>query len=153
MTPESAAPQPEQMAAFSRKHRTGLLTLVFTDLVESTQLKQSLGDHAGATLIQQHRSLVRGLLRQFPDSEEIETAGDSFLLLFHRPSDAVQFALQLQARLRQFNADRTPPLEDRFGVHLGEVVVREGSGGSRPKGLQGIAVDTCARVMSLTQGG
>jgi hypothetical protein len=38
MTPGSAVPQPEQVAAFFQKHRIGFLTIVFTDLVDSTAL-------------------------------------------------------------------------------------------------------------------
>ncbi len=52
-------------------------------------MKQRLGDKAGAALIQQQRALVRQLLATFPGAEEIETAGDSFLLSFPKPSDAV----------------------------------------------------------------
>src|ERR1043165_9924248 len=81
------------------RHQTGLITILFTDLVGSTALKQQLGDRTGASLIQQHHSLVRELLRGFPCGEEIETAGDSFLIVFTKPSDAVHFGLLLHARL------------------------------------------------------
>src|SRR5437870_981669 len=89
-----------QLAEFRRKHRTGLLTLLFTDIVGSAQLKQKLGDEAAVALIARHHELVRELRRGFSDAEEIETAGDSFLLVFVRPSDAVKFALRLHAELR-----------------------------------------------------
>jgi class 3 adenylate cyclase len=76
--------------ASGKPHRTELVTLVFTDIVGSTALKQQLGDKAGAALIQRHHALVREVRQPFADSQEIETAGDSFLLLFNRPSDAVR---------------------------------------------------------------
>src|SRR5512137_2505672 len=95
MDPQRALQHRVQVEEFRRQHRTGLVTLIFTDIVESTLLKHTLGDRAGAALIQQHRALVRELLRQFPESEEIETAGDSFLLVFSKPSDAVTFGLLL----------------------------------------------------------
>ncbi len=88
------------MVAFQRKHRTGLVTLVFTDLVDSVALRRQLGDQAGTSLLQAHRQLVRQTLVRFADAEEIETAGDSFLLLFARPSDAVKFALLVQMQTR-----------------------------------------------------
>jgi sigma-B regulation protein RsbU (phosphoserine phosphatase) len=44
-------------------------------------------------------------------------------------------------------------LEDRIGIHVGEVVIREQDGSPNPKGLSGVQVDTCARVMNLAQGG
>ena len=91
-------------------------------------MKQQWGDKAAAALIQRHHALVREVRRPFADSQEIETAGDSFLLLFNRPSDAVRFALLLQARLRQpLTAGSGSPVavRDRIGVHLGEIVIAE----------------------------
>src|SRR5713226_9104201 len=84
--------------AFGRKHRTGLVTLLFTDMVGSTALKQRLGDGAAADLFRSHHDLIRETLRQFAQAEEIETEGDSFLLIFATPSDAVVFALLAQFR-------------------------------------------------------
>ena len=55
-----------------------------------------LSDNALA-LIQQHHAKVREVLGQFPAGKEISTAGDSFFLVFGNPSDAVRFALLLQA--------------------------------------------------------
>lgn len=148
-TPDRGAPgQAEVFAPGSR-----LVALVFTDIVGSTALKHALGDRAGPALIQQHHQLRREILARLPAAEEIVAAGDSFLVMFHRASEAVQFALQLQSRLRQFNAGRELPLEDRVGIHLGEVVVEESGAGGKPRELQGLAVDTCARVMGLTGGG
>ncbi len=135
------------------RSQTGVVTLLFTDIVSSTALKQRLGDKAGAALIQQQRALVRQLLATFPGAEEIETAGDSFLLSFPKPSDAVKFALVLQGRLRGLNQGQTAPLEDRVGIHLGEVVIEQHEAGHKPKDLYGLQIDTCARVMSLAKGG
>jgi WD40 repeat protein/class 3 adenylate cyclase len=133
--------------------QTGVVTLLFTDIVSSTALKQRLGDKAGAALIQQQRALVRQLLNACPGAEEIETAGDSFLLSFAKPSDAVRFALVLQSRLRGLNEGQTTSLEERIGIHLGEVVVEQHQVGHKPKDLYGIQIDTCSRVMSLAKGG
>ena len=133
--------------------QTGVVTLLFTDIVSSTAQKQHLGDKAGAVLIQQQRALVRQLLTACPGAEEIETAGDSFLLSFAKPSDAVRFALVLQCRLRGLNAGQAVPLEERIGIHLGEVVVELHQAGHKLKDLYGIQIDTCARVMSLAKGG
>ena len=70
-TSATAGDSPVQPA----RHQTGLITIVFTDLVGSTALKQQVGDRTGASLIQQHHLLVRELLRGFKGGEEIETAG------------------------------------------------------------------------------
>ncbi|MBI4664542.1 MAG: protein kinase [Verrucomicrobia bacterium] len=138
---------------FGRKHRTGLVTLLFSDLVGSTALKQELGDLSGTQLILGHYKVVRELLHQFPEGEEISTAGDSFFLMFAKPSDAVKFALLFQGRMRRFQEDHGVPLAVRIGIHLGEVVIAQDQGSAKPKDLFGIQTDTAARVMSLAEGG
>jgi WD40 repeat protein/class 3 adenylate cyclase/tRNA A-37 threonylcarbamoyl transferase component Bud32 len=148
-TPATEGGSPVQPA----RHQTGLMTMLFTDLVGSTALKEAVGDRAGASLTQQHHGLVRELLGGFKGGEEIGTAGDSFLIVFARPSDAVHFGLLLHARLRAMNQGSAARLEDRIGIHVGEVVIWEQGGSPNPKGLTGIQVDTCARVMGLAQGG
>ena len=95
---------------------------------------------------------VREILRQFPDGQEISTAGDSFFLVFIKPSDAVRFALLLQARLRGLNQGSSHPELDRIGIHIGEVVIEEREGAAKPRDLYGMQVDSCARVMSLGSG-
>ena len=80
-----------------RSHHTRLVALVFTDLVDSVALRRSLGDHPAASLLQAYRQQTRELLKRIGGGEEIETAGDSFLLLFERPSNAVRFALLVSA--------------------------------------------------------
>ena len=70
---------------FQRKHRAGLLTLLFTDIVDSTKLKQSLGDREAVTVIQRHHAVIREILGHFSEGEEIETAGDSFFIVFTKP--------------------------------------------------------------------
>jgi class 3 adenylate cyclase len=52
MNPEAVGPDLGRFEAFQRKHRLGLLTLVFTDIVGSTQLKQQYGDTRAVELIQ-----------------------------------------------------------------------------------------------------
>ena len=85
---------------FQRKHRVGLLTLLFTDVADSTKLKQTLGEREGVAAIQRHHAAIREVLSQFREGEEIETAGDSFFIVFTKPSDAVKFSILVQARLR-----------------------------------------------------
>jgi class 3 adenylate cyclase len=63
MDPRDASASQVQVEAFGRRHRTGLVTLVFTDMVGSTALKQQLGDRAGTQLIEQDHALVRAMVR------------------------------------------------------------------------------------------
>ena len=164
---EQALQHRAQVEEFRRRHRTGLVTLLFTDIVGSTQLKTALGDHAGVALIQSHHALVRDILSQFKEAEEISTAGDSFFIVFVKPSDAVRFALLLQSKLRALAPANVRPPEagralpstphpgslcDRIGIHIGEVVIEEREGAAKPRDLYGVQVDLAARVMGLAQG-
>ncbi len=137
--------------ALTSERQSGVVTLLFTDVVGSTALKERLGDRTGVELLEQHHALVRQTIAQFKGAEEINVAGDSFLVLFPVPSEAVKCALVLQRRLGQLNQGRAVPVMDRMGLHLGEVLVQETGSGQR--NVHGIQVDTCSRVMSLAHGG
>ncbi len=130
-----------------------LTTLLFTDIVGSTALKQNLGDQQAVSLILQHHQLLRSNLALFPLAQEIETAGDSFFIQFSKPSDAVKFALLFIHRLRQWHQTTGAILWDRIGIHLGEVMIEDPAEANKARGFYGIQVDTCARIMSLAQGG
>lgn len=136
---------------FRRQQHTGILVLVFTDMVGSTQLKQNLGDQQAVAITKQHHAVVRELLDRFPESREIDTAGDSFFLVFVKPSDAVKFALQMQSAIRKLAQEMKQPLADRIGIHAGEVFIEDRQGSRKPLDLFGIQVDSAARVMSLAE--
>ena len=72
--------------------KSSLLSLVFTDLVDSTALKARLGDLDAGELIERHQERVRGL-RVETVGREVDTAGDGTFLTFETPSAAVTFAL------------------------------------------------------------
>jgi class 3 adenylate cyclase len=117
-----------------------LATILFTDLARSTERAQALGDAAWAALLARHNEAVRRELEHF-SGEEIDTAGDGFLALFDGPARAIRCALEIREALEILG------LEFRAGVHTGEVERRPGD---KPRG---IAVHTCARVMSLAEAG
>ncbi|NUN95774.1 MAG: protein kinase [Candidatus Omnitrophica bacterium] len=144
--------QRRRVEEFRARHKTGVLTLLFTDMVASTDLKRELGDAAGAVLIGLQQQAIRSALALFPDAEEISTAGDSFFITFHRPSDAVRFSLIVQARLRELSATTPRPLLVRIGIHMGEVFIDSGMEGPRKKDVLGIQVDAANRVMLLAVG-
>jgi serine/threonine protein kinase len=138
---------------FQRKHRTEQVTFLFTNLVNATELNHPRGDRPAAEVLPQLEALVRQVLQQFPEGEALQTTGDSWLLLFAKPAEAVGFSLLLQARLRQLHREDWTPLQSRVGIHMGAVAL--GEPGSEPpqNGFSGWAVDACARVMSLAKGG
>ncbi len=151
MEPAGACASRGQVEAFGRRHRTGLVTMGFTDIVGSAALKQQLGDHAGAQLIERHHALVRATLAEFSEGQELSTAGDSFFLVFVTPSEGVKFALVLQRRLRELSAQAPVAVRDRIGLHMGEVLFQEAEQ-QRARDLIGLNVDLGARVMGLAQG-
>ncbi len=129
--------------------KSSLLSLVFTDLVDSTALKTRLGDHQAAELIARHGERVRRLQRELA-GREVDTAGDGFFLTFETPSAAVTFALRLQ---QIHHAEPDLPAV-RVGVHLGEVSEQAAPAGStKPTLVEGLAVDLAARIQSLAQPG
>ena len=127
----------------------GLITLLFTDIVDSTATKQRLGEQGAAALFRRHHELLRQVLAESSGGEEIETAGDSFFLTFKAPSDAVRFATQLQIALKELSAKGGILIQDRIGIHLGEALMDSQTGTNRA-GLFGLSVDHCARVMSVS---
>ena len=138
---------------FQAKHHTGLVTLLFTDIAGLAEIKSKLGGMAGYEVIQKHHRLVREILSGYPDGEEIKAVGDSFFNAFVRPSDAVRFSLILQMKLRELSQEVGVPIRVRIGIHIGEVFIEKGQGTDGVSDLYGTQVDTCARVMSLCQGG
>lgn len=122
---------------------------LFTDLVDSTGLKQRLGDTAAAALISRHNELVRGCLAA-RGGTEIDNAGDGFFATFHPASEAVLCALDIQWRLAHLEAAERPQV--RVGIHLGEAQLVAAQAQGLPAKPVGLAVDAAARIMGLAQG-
>jgi class 3 adenylate cyclase len=117
-----------------------LATVLFTDLVGSTELARELGDRRWAELLARHDDAVRRDLARF-GGEEVDTAGDGFFALFEGPTSAIRCALAARDDVRALG------LEPRLGIHTGEV--------ERPRGRKprGIAVNVGARVAAQAGGG
>ena len=124
-----------------------ILTLVFTDLVDSTALKSQRGDQAVGELIARHRAHVRRLAAEC-GGRVIDWAGDGCFLSFETPSAAVLFALRLQ----QTHSDESELPGVRTGIHMGEVSDRLGPDGdvAHPR-VEGLAVDLAARICGLAR--
>ena len=117
-----------------------LATILFTDLVGSTEAVRRFGDEAWARLLEQHHATVRRELDR-SEGEEIDTAGDGFLATFDGPARAIRCAVAIERSVRELG------LEIRLGLHTGEV---ERRAGGAPRG---IAVHVAARVASLAEAG
>src|SRR5688500_12275524 len=91
-----------------------LVTVLFTDIVGSTERASEIGDRAWRTLLEEHHTRVRRELRRF-GGRELNTAGDGFLVLFQGPARAIACADAIRSAVRDVG------LEVRCGVHMGEV--------------------------------
>ncbi|MDT5097190.1 MAG: hypothetical protein QOC76_927 [Mycobacterium sp.] len=112
-----------------------LTTIVFTDIVGSTQRAAGLGDMRWHDLLDNHDRIVRQQLRRF-SGREVNTAGDGFVATFPSPSVAIDCAEAIVEAVRPLG------IEIRAGVHAGEVEVRGAD-------IAGMAVHIGARVGAL----
>lgn len=114
------------------------VTVMFTDIANSTQLTEALGDDEWSRVLRQHREMVR---TAFVDraGEEVNTQGDGFLARFPSPAEAVLCAVDIQRALeeRRRGEGIVPGL--RIGIHAGEAVEDDGD-------LVGRVVNLAARV-------
>jgi class 3 adenylate cyclase len=113
-----------------------LTTIVFTDIVGSTEHAAALGDLRWHDLLDNHDRIVRHELERFR-GREVNTAGDGFVATFTSPSVAIDCADAI------VDAVRSLGIEVRVGIHAGEVEVR---GASPKKDVAGMAVHIGARV-------
>lgn len=126
--------------------------LLLTDVVDSTQLSDTLGEADLAALWVAHDRLARDLLPLWRGREIDKT--DGMLLLFEAACDAAAYAIAYHHALAKLD----PPLKARAGLHVGAVMLRENSQadvarGAKPIEVEGLAKAMAARVMSIATGG
>jgi class 3 adenylate cyclase/pimeloyl-ACP methyl ester carboxylesterase len=111
---------------------TVLTTVLFTDIVRSTETAAALGDRAWTDLVARHHALVRGYLDRFR-GRELDTAGDGFFATFDGPVRAIRCAGAITRAVADLG------LQVRAGLHTGECEVVDNK-------VAGIAVSIGARV-------
>jgi class 3 adenylate cyclase len=116
-----------------------LATVLFTDIVGSTEHARMLGDQRWRELLDRHDEATRRLVDQ-EGGRLIKRTGDGVLAVFDGPGRGIRCALALRAELRASG------IEIRAGLHTGEVDLRSDDGG-------GIAVHIAARVMAAAAPG
>ena len=114
-----------------------LTTVLFTDVVGSTEKVAEAGDGAWKALVERHHAAVRAMIGRYRGTE-VDTAGDGFFATFDGPARAVRCALAIVEAVRPIG------LEIRAGVHTGEVELIDDKVG-------GIAVNIGARVAGHAQ--
>jgi class 3 adenylate cyclase len=118
---------------------TVVTTVLFTDLVASTETAAEMGDEQWGEVLARHHALVRQQLELF-DGREVKTTGDGFLAVFDDPAQAVECALRLRTAVRGMG------LELKIGLHTGRCELSEGD-------VSGIAVHVAARVLQAAEPG
>jgi pimeloyl-ACP methyl ester carboxylesterase len=116
------------------EHNRMLATILFTDIVGSTERAHELGDRKWLELLDQHNALVRKELARFRGLE-MDTTGDGFFATFDGPARAIRCALAISANVQQLG------IQIRAGLHTGECELLGHKVG-------GIAVHIGARVMA-----
>ena len=112
-----------------------LATLLFTDIVGSTDHAVKLGDRGWSALVETHNEVVRRELERFR-GREVNTTGDGFLATFDGPARAVRCAKALVGRLAAVG------VRIRAGVHTSEIEVIGDD-------VRGLGVHVAARIMAL----
>ncbi len=116
-----------------------LATVLFTDIVSSTERSSELGDSRWRDLLDRHDAAVRRQLARFR-GQEIKSTGDGFLATFDGPARALECAGAIRDAARQLG------LEVRSGVHTGEIEIRGDD-------IGGIAVHIAARIATKAMPG
>jgi class 3 adenylate cyclase len=114
-----------------------LATVLFTDIVGSTELAGERGDRRWRDLLESHHALVRRQLARF-QGREVDTAGDGFLATFDGPARAIRCACAIRDGVRSLG------IEIRAGLHTGEVELRGDQ-------IAGMAVHIGARVAAKAE--
>jgi class 3 adenylate cyclase len=114
-----------------------VVTMLMSDIVDSTPLAARLGDAAWKEKLADHNRVVRAAISRF-HGRELDTTGDGFFVAF----DGVAAALRCAAAIR--DSVRDLEIQVRIGVHTGEIETTE-------NGVRGIAIHALARIMSSAQ--
>jgi class 3 adenylate cyclase len=132
----------EEFFTGERRHREPdrvLATVMYTDIVSSTDRLSAVGDRKWHDVLEAHNTVVRRELARFR-GREVSTAGDSFLATFDGPARAIRCARAISEAVRPLG------IEVRAGLHTGECEIMGND-------IAGIAVHTGARVAALAAGG
>lgn len=112
-----------------------LMTVMFTDIVESTGMAVGLGDAAWTELLGQHNEVLRSLIDSY-SGEEVKTIGDGFLAVFMSSAKAVECGLMASNEVHDLG------LKIRAGAHTGELEVLSDD-------VLGLSVNVAARITAL----
>jgi class 3 adenylate cyclase len=124
--------------------KPSIMTIMFTDMVGSTDMTQARGDVAAQEIVRRHNAIVRTALTQFA-GHEVKHTGDGIMASFTSAANAVEATIQIQRHVAAHN-EKQPnlPLHLRIGLNAGEPIQEEDD-------LFGSTVQLAARVCAATE--
>lgn len=115
------------------------VTMLFTDIKDSTKLWESMGDVAGRMMIDEHNKLLFPVIRKFK-GKLVKTIGDAIMARFKNPGDAIKAAIAMQQVLDKYREeDKSFKVKIRIGIHTGTAVVEKDD-------VYGDVVNVAARI-------
>ncbi|MDP9238936.1 MAG: protein kinase [Chloroflexota bacterium] len=99
----------------------GTVTIMFSDIEDSTVLTERLGDQAWQELLRKHNALIREQLRAY-DGYEVKTMGDGFMVAFRSAKKGLDCAIAIQHAFDGHNAADGERVKVRIGLHAGEAI-------------------------------
>jgi class 3 adenylate cyclase len=134
-------------AADNAIREAGFRAIMFTDMANSTEITNSIGDAGALVILAKHNALIRQALLAH-EGREVDRAGDGFLISFASVSQAVACAVRIQQAFHSYNTIGTAPMNiaARIGIGAGEPLT-DGSA------LFGATVNLAARICASAQPG
>ncbi len=129
----------------ARPAPSGTVTFLFSDIEGSSRLEREVGTTAYATLLAQHRAILRAAFEGHGGAEQ-GTEGDSFFVVFPSAAEAIRAAVEAQRGLATADWPGGRVIRVRMGVHTGEAT-RSGDG------YVGIDINRAARIAAAGNGG
>lgn len=130
----------------SQQLREGTMTVLFTDLEGSTDLRNRIGDEAANDLIQVHAEIIRGEVGNYGGAEA-RFLGDGFMILFDSAGQALRCAIGIQQAIEHRNRESAgEPIKVRIGLNTGDI-------SRQAEDVYGTAVNAAARICGKAQAG
>ncbi len=120
-------------------------TIMFSDIENSTQIFERLGDIGAQEIIREHNGVMRWSMREH-GGVEVKTTGDGFMVAFPSARQALLCAIEAQRKITSSDGNGAVPIRVRIGLHTGEVISESGD-------FFGKCVIIAARIAALAKGG
>jgi class 3 adenylate cyclase/tRNA A-37 threonylcarbamoyl transferase component Bud32 len=140
---EAVASERPDIAAYAAED--GQVTILFSDIEDSTLMTERLGDARWLEILRAHNALFRRFVRAHR-GYEVKNQGDGFMLVFGDSRRAVECAIAIQRELAEGELAAGERIRVRMGMHAGEAIREEGD-------LFGRSVIVAARIAAVASGG